>query len=87
MGLGFGVGATPATANTLGPHTVLYTIGGLKDITLRTTGGACNLGDTALKISFVNVIAATTAQNINFIPATWFYTNLKSHFRFVRAIC
>jgi hypothetical protein len=34
----FGAGATPATANTVGPHTVTYATGGSKTITLTTDG-------------------------------------------------
>ncbi len=34
----FGSGASPATASTAGPHTVLYTTSGMKTVTLTVTG-------------------------------------------------
>lgn len=36
----FGVGATPATANTAGPHSVTYSSGGTKSISLSINGGS-----------------------------------------------
>lgn len=37
----FGASANPATANTIGPHTVNYTTTGTKTITLNLSGGGC----------------------------------------------
>jgi PKD repeat protein len=42
----FGVGATPATANTKGPHTVTYSSGGVKTVSLTITTIQGNLQKT-----------------------------------------
>lgn len=51
----FGAGATPATANTAGPHTVTYSTSGAKTVTLTINGGAST---------------TTQTININSVPAT-----------------
>jgi C1A family cysteine protease/PKD repeat protein len=52
----FGDGASPATANTVGPHSVSYSTSGLKDITLTITG---NVGTkTLIKKSYIEVVSA-----------------------------
>ncbi|MGQ0828457.1 MAG: LamG-like jellyroll fold domain-containing protein [Bacteroidota bacterium] len=51
----FGAGASPATANTQGPHTVLYTTAGPKHISLTVTDNLA-ANDNETKFSFVNII-------------------------------
>gem|GEM_PF-1703589 len=48
----FGSGATPATANTIGPHVITYNTSGLKTVSLTITDGA---SDTETKINYVTV--------------------------------
>ncbi len=48
----FGAGASPATANTVGPHAVTYTTPGLKTVTLTITEGA---SDTETKTNYISV--------------------------------
>lgn len=50
----FGAGATPATANTQGPHTVLYSTAGPKHISLTVTD-LLGANDNEIKFSFVNI--------------------------------
>jgi C1A family cysteine protease/PKD repeat protein len=52
----FGAGATPATANTSGPHKVKYSTPGLKDISLTITGPTGT--KTLVKKSYVEVATA-----------------------------
>jgi len=62
----FGTGATPATANTAGPHSVLYSSTGAKTVRLIVTEGS--ISDTAFKtITLVNlpVVSFTTFYNVN----------------------
>ncbi len=47
----FGAGASPATANTQGPHTVTYNTVGLKTVTLTVNGIS-----TETKVGYINVI-------------------------------
>jgi hypothetical protein len=55
----FGLGATPPTANTAGPHNVVYSTDGFKDIRLIITDG--NSFDTAYHSVTVNPIPAVDA--------------------------
>ena len=48
----FGSGATPATANTIGPHSVTYSTSGLKTVSLTITEGASN---TETKTGYITV--------------------------------
>ena len=48
----FGSGATPATANTAGPHSVTYSTGGAKTVSLTITEGAVN---TETKTDYITV--------------------------------
>ena len=48
----FGSGATPATANTVGPHSVTYSTGGTKTVSLTITEGAVN---TETKTDYITV--------------------------------
>ena len=57
----FGFDATPATANTQGPHSVSYSSTGLKTVTLTINGGS-----TETKTDYVNVIGSS----INMTSAT-----------------
>ncbi len=50
----FGVGASPATASTKGPHTVTYSSGGTKSITLTVTTILGNLAKTKTAIVAVD---------------------------------
>ncbi len=54
----FGTGATPATADTKGPHTVLYSTTGLKTITLTVNGNS-----TKTKTDFINVVDAAISMS------------------------
>ncbi|MBI2969081.1 MAG: Ig-like domain-containing protein [Bacteroidetes bacterium] len=58
----FGNGATPATANTAGPHTVTYNTAGLKTVSLTVTGPAGS--NTAIKSAYINVFQVTLASTI-----------------------
>ena len=51
----FGSGASPATANTVGPHSVTYSTSGTKTISLTVTspGGS----NTSTKINYLNVVS------------------------------
>ncbi|MES2618360.1 MAG: PKD domain-containing protein [Bacteroidota bacterium] len=60
----FGSGASPATASTVGPHTVTYSTGGTKTITLTIT---TSTGSTLVKTRTINV-AADSKMKPNF---TW----------------
>lgn len=57
----FGAGASPATANTQGPHAVSYSSDGLKTISLTVNGISIKL-----KTGYINVIGS----NINMTSAT-----------------
>jgi hypothetical protein len=50
----FGAGASPATANTQGPHTVLYSTAGPKHISLTVTD-LLSANDNETKFSFINI--------------------------------
>jgi gliding motility-associated-like protein len=56
----FGADASPAAANTVGPHSVSWTTGGSKTITLQVTAGGCT--------SIVN----TQTIGVNSIPSSSF---------------
>lgn len=49
----FGSGANIPTANTIGPHSVFYSTGGLKTVSLTVTGP--NGSNTITKINYINV--------------------------------
>ncbi len=55
----FGVGATPATANTAGPHTVSWSSSGTKTITLSVTAGGCTSAVTSHTVTVNPVPTAT----------------------------
>lgn len=62
----FGSGASPASANTAGPHTVTYSTSGSKTITLTVTGaGGC---DSILQKTYV--VAQPLAATTSIIAAT-----------------
>ncbi len=48
----FGAGATPATANTVGPHVVTYSTSGSKTVSLTITDGS---SDTETKTNYITV--------------------------------
>ncbi|MCE3278727.1 MAG: large protein [Bacteroidetes bacterium] len=50
----FGAGASPPTANTQGPHTVLYSTAGPKHVSLTVTD-LLSVSDNETKFSFVNI--------------------------------
>ncbi len=56
----FGAGATPATANTMGPHTVSYSSTGTKTVTLTVTGPIGS--DTKTSANYITVVAAPLAD-------------------------
>lgn len=58
----FGAGANPATANTVGPHSVTYTTGGTPDVTLTVTAGT----ETDSKISKVTINTLPEKPTINY---------------------
>ncbi|MCB0844440.1 MAG: PKD domain-containing protein, partial [Bacteroidetes bacterium] len=52
----FGLGANPTTANTPGPHTVVYTIGGTKTISLTVTNSeGANVKSTMITVDSLPV--------------------------------
>jgi PKD repeat protein len=55
----FGAGASPATANTAGPHTVTYNTAGTKTVTLTITEGASN---TETKTNYITVNPLNTVN-------------------------
>ncbi len=61
----FGAGASPATANTAGPHSVTWASSGSKTITLTLTDGACAI-PVATQTVTVNPIYTSTFS----LPAT-----------------
>ncbi len=64
----FGSGASPATANTVGPHTVTYSTTGYKTVSLTVSDGSQN--DTETKTNYINVIAQTTTCDTLHWPVT-----------------
>ncbi len=67
----FGAGASPATANGVGPHTVTYSTGGNKTVSLTITDGA---SDTETKADYITVnpfpAAAGTISGTSTVCAT-----------------
>ncbi len=66
----FGAGATPATANTQGPHAVSYSTTGMKTVTLTVNGNASNT-----KTDFISVIDPSitmTEATVSTCGATFF---------------
>lgn len=64
----FGAGASPATANTKGPHTVLYSTSGPKHISLTVTDDLA-ANDNETKFSFVNILdVPEPADNVSGDP-------------------
>ena len=61
----FGTGASPSTANTVGPHVVSYTTAGLKTVSLTVTDGASS---TKTKTDYITVTPTVTINA--FSPAT-----------------
>jgi PKD repeat protein len=57
----FGADATPATANTAGPHQVTYSTVGAKTISLQATGAGGS--NTATKTNFINVVTAIISSD------------------------
>jgi parallel beta-helix repeat protein len=64
----FGAGASPATADTQGPHNVTYNTEGLKAVSLRVTG----LGgsDTETKVDYINVLPLVPVADFTANPRT-----------------
>ncbi len=63
----FGSGANPATANTVGPHTVTYSTAGYKTVSLTVGNGSST--DTETKTNYINVIqASTTCDTLHWPP-------------------
>ena len=63
----FGAGANPATANTVGPHTVTYSTTGLKTVSLTVSNGSTS--DTETKTNYINVIAqSNTCDTLHWPP-------------------
>ncbi|MBK9292072.1 MAG: hypothetical protein IPM52_10675 [Bacteroidetes bacterium] len=54
----FGAGASPATANTVGPHTVTYSTAGYKTVSLTITDD--NGTDTETKVDYIEVLPNNT---------------------------
>lgn len=57
----FGSGATPATANTAGPHSVSYSTTGSKTISLTVSGPGGN--NTVTKTNLVNVVTSVISSS------------------------
>ena len=60
----FGAGATPATANTIGPIAVTYSTSGLKTVTLTITDGT---SDTKTKTDYITVNSLPAAPTVDLI--------------------
>jgi parallel beta-helix repeat protein len=62
----FGAGASPATANTQGPHSVTYSTVGLKTVSLTVTG----LGgsDNETKVDYINVLPPVPVAGFSATP-------------------
>ena len=56
----FGADASPATANSSGPHSVIYTTPGLKTVSLQITDGINNSTET--KTDYISVVDLPTAS-------------------------
>ncbi|MEX1189629.1 MAG: PKD domain-containing protein, partial [Bacteroidia bacterium] len=61
----FGAGASPATANTVGPHTISWSSAGSKNITLTVSAGGCS---SPVTTQTVNVNSIPTASFV--LPAS-----------------
>ena len=62
----FGSGASPATTNTQGPHSVTYSTVGLKTVSLTVTGSSGS--DTETKLDYINVWPPVPATNFSATP-------------------
>jgi len=60
----FGADATPATANTQGPHVVSYSSSGLKTVTLTVNGNS-----TETKTDYINVIEPSITMSTSTVAA------------------
>ena len=60
----FGSGATPATANTVGPHTVVYNTTGYKTVSLTVSDGTNT--DTETKTNYIYVKEPSTCDTLGF---------------------
>jgi PKD repeat protein len=75
----FGAGASPATANTRGPHSVIYTTAGLKTVSLTLTGPGGS--DTKTEVDYINVMCPapvakfTANQRTGTVPLTVNFTD------------
>lgn len=58
----FGAGADPASAEGIGPHTVVYTTGGFKDVTLTIVSDGNEY--TLTKSAMINVIQSVLVESI-----------------------
>ena len=77
----FGVGATPATATTAGPHSVVYSVGGTKQVTLDVSNsGGTNKATNSIVLkdvpstSFVFSVSGLTvnfSDGSSFNPTAW----------------
>ena len=73
----FGTGATPATANTIGPHTVSFNSVGTKTITLNLSGGGCAANSSTQTVVVTDAPTSTftaTATVCGTAPAVVTYT-------------
>jgi PKD repeat protein len=69
----FGSGATPATANEIGPHNVTYSTTGFKTVSLTITEGASN---NETKVDFITVNANNTVTPPSATPTLCINTPL-----------
>jgi len=64
----FGSGATPATADTQGPHSVTYSTEGWKTVSLTVTGPGGS--DTTTKIDYINVLPPAPVADFTATPTS-----------------
>jgi parallel beta-helix repeat protein len=62
----FGAGASPATANRQGPHSVTYSTVGLKTVSLTVTGSGGS--DNETKVNYINVLPPVPVAGFSATP-------------------